>query len=45
MKFIDTFLWNIHRKKIEDLKTQKLDKPGFISRYHNFPAITGANNV
>ena len=42
MKFINAFLQ--YRKKIEGLRTQKLHKPGFISKYHNFPAITGANN-
>ena len=43
-------LWNLLIRscgieKIEDLKTQELHKPSFISRYHNFPAITGANNA
>ena len=30
-------------EKIEDLKAYKLHKPGFILRYHNIPAITGAS--
>ena len=27
------------------VKTKKLHKPHFISRYHNFPEISGANNA
>ena len=39
MKFIERI------EKIEDLKTEKLHKPGLISSYHNFPAIIRGNNA
>ena len=43
MKFINTFLQ--YRKNRRPKNAKKKKKTGFISKYHNFPAVTGANNA
>ena len=48
MKFINSFLQNRKNRRpkySEKKKKKKTSQVLYISRYHNFPAITGTNNA